>query len=815
MRDELPRGTVTFLFTDVEGSTRLLDELGAERYAAALADHRRVVREACAANEGVEVDTQGDAFLVAFSTAPGALAAAARLTEELEPSPVRVRIGVHTGTPLVTGEGYVGADVHRAARIAASGHGGQVLVSDSTASLVDRNLLRDLGEHRLKDLSAPERIYQLGDGGFPPLTSLHHTNLPVPATPFLGREKELAEVGGLLSRSDVRLLTLTGPGGTGKTRLAAQAAGMSAGEYPDGIWWVPLDTLRDATLVLESAAQVLGAKRELRAHVGDKRMLILFDCFERVLDGAGGVADLQSGCPNLKLLVTSRERLHLTGEQEYAVPPFAHQEAVGFFSARARAAKHNFEADATVSEICRRLDDIPLALELAAARVKVLSTRQILERGLPLSTPGPRDLPDRQRTLRATIEWSYELLTEEERQLFRRLAVFAGGCTLEAAEEVTEADVETLQSLVDKSLLRSSNERYGMLETIREFGAELLVESSEDELLRDRHLAFYLALVEEIEPRLTGPEQRQWFERLAREQENVRGALTFACDRGDGERALMLAGTIWRFWWTHGPVAEASRWYERAFALAASTSDRARARGLFGAAHMAEALGKTAQARTQYEQAADLLRRIGETRWLILALTHLAGTYDADSERAESTQIEALTLAEASGDRRGAAIVKGNLASIRLAKGDNEQAEELLAEALEGHRALGDVYGIAACLSSLAKLALRHGDVEAAVSNVRESLALSHSIGDVLSLAEALSIAAATVLARGDPQTAARLCAADDALCSAHGFDPASMLDATARAAREAMNDGFDEVWAAGANLDLEAAVELAFSALD
>ena len=482
VRGDLPSGTVTFLFTDVEGSTKLLHELGAEAYAAALAEHRRVIREACAAEGGVEVDTQGDAFFFAFPTAPGAIAAAEAMTEALAAGPIQVRIGLHTGTPLLTEEGYVGGDVHRAARIAAVGHGGQVLVSSATAQLVEVELA-DLGEHRLKDLSAPERIYQLGEG-LPSLNSLYRTNLPIPSTPFLGREAELAEVASLLASSDTRLLTLTGPGGTGKTRLAAQAAGLVSDRYADGVWWIPLGPLRDPKLVLVTAAQIVGSKNGLAGHIQDKEMLCLFDNFEQVVEAAADIAELLASCPNLDLLVTSREPLHVTGEQEYAVPPFVHEEGVGFFLARARAVKADFEADEAVSEICRRLDDLPLALELAAARVKALTSTQILERlehRLPLLTGGARDLPERQRTLRATIEWSYDLLAEEEQRLFARLSVFSGGCTLEAAEDVCEADLDTLQSLVDKSLLRFTNERYWMLETIREYAADRLRESDEKE----------------------------------------------------------------------------------------------------------------------------------------------------------------------------------------------------------------------------------------------------------------------------------------------------------------------------------------------
>jgi PAS domain S-box-containing protein len=525
VRSDLPSGTVTFLFTDVEGSTRLLHELGAEAYADALAEHRRVIRETCARHDGVEVDTQGDAFFVAFPTAPAALQAAQVMTEALASGPIQVRIGVHTGTPLISQEGYVGGDVHRAARIAAVGHGGQVLISSATAQLVEVELA-DLGEHRLKDLSAPERIYQLGEEAFPALNSLYRTNLPIPATPFLGREAELAAVASLLASSGTRLLTLTGPGGTGKTRLAAQAAGLVSGSYADGVWWIPLGALRDPKLVLITAAQIVGSKDGLAGHIQDKEMLCLFDNFEQVVEAAADVAELLASCPNLDLLVTSREPLHVTGEQEYLVPPFVHEEAVDFFLARARAVKADFEADEAVSEICRRLDDLPLALELAAARVKALTSRQILERlehRLPLLTGGARDLPERQRTLRATIEWSYDLLGDEEQGLFARLSVFAGGYTLEAAEEVCEATVDTLQALVDKSLLRFSDERYWMLETIREYAAERLAHLGEAEAVRNRHAQFFLHLAERMASELSGLPQATELNQLIAELDNVRG----------------------------------------------------------------------------------------------------------------------------------------------------------------------------------------------------------------------------------------------------------------------------------------------------
>ncbi len=378
VRRDLPLGTVTFLFTDVESSTRLLHELGAEGYGQALAKHRRVLREAFAAQGGVEVDTQGDAFFVAFPTGPGALGAAADTMAGLAAGPIRVRIGIHTGTPHVTDEGYVGVDVHRAARIAAAGHGGQVLVSASTAALVGVEELRDLGEHRLKDLSAPERIYHVGDEDFPALKSLYRTNLPIPATPFLGRENELAEVLDLLE--DARLLTLTGPGGTGKTRLGLQAAAEASDRYPDGVFWVPLAPLRDAELVLETAGQALGATDGLADHVSDKSLLLLLDNFEHVVEAAEGLAELLAACPNLQLLVTSRELLRLPAEQAYPVPPLEPDDGAELFLARAHAVDPAFAATPAVPELCARLENLPLALELAAARVRVLSPEQLLDR---------------------------------------------------------------------------------------------------------------------------------------------------------------------------------------------------------------------------------------------------------------------------------------------------------------------------------------------------------------------------------------------------------------------------------------------------
>ena len=429
MRADLPTGTVTFLLTDVEGSTRLLHSLGAEAYAEALAEHRRVIREACGSEGGVEVDTQGDAFFFAFPTAPGAIDAASALTEALASGPIFVRAGLHTGTPLLTEEGYVGDDVHFAARVASSAHGGQVVLSAATAELADVELT-DLGEHRLKDIEQAVSIYQLGTGTFPPLKTISNTNLPRPASSFLGREAELAEV---LSHIDerARLVTLTGPGGTGKTRLAIEAASTLVGSYKAGVFWVGLVSLRDPLLVTEAIAQVLRAKDGLAEHIGERELLLLLDNLEQVIESAPQLSELLTACANLTLLVTSRELLRIQGEVEYAVPPLVEREAIELFCERSQ-----MESSEEIAELCARLDSLPLAVELAAARTKALTPAQILERlsGRLDLLRGGRDADPRQETLRATIEWSHELLSPEERELFARLSVFAGGCTLEAAE---------------------------------------------------------------------------------------------------------------------------------------------------------------------------------------------------------------------------------------------------------------------------------------------------------------------------------------------------------------------------------------------
>jgi predicted ATPase/class 3 adenylate cyclase len=485
MRPDVPTGTVTFLFTDVEGSTKLLHELGDESYAQLLAEHRRIVREACVRGGGIEVDTQGDAFFFAFPTAPGAIAAASEMTEGLASGPIQVRIGLHTGKPVVTGEGYVGDDVHFAARVAATGHGGQIVLSHVTAELVT-GAVTSLGSHPLKDIAEPVSIYQLGDRSFPPLKTIAKSNLPTPASSFLGREEELYAADHFLR--ETRLLTISGPGGAGKTRfsleLARRAREERFSDYQDGVFSCFFSSLRDSTLVLATIAHTLsvreqpgqGALQTLSSHLEGKQMLLLLDNLEHLLEAAPELSELLSACSGLTLLCTSRELLRVTGERSYALPPLQEDEGVSLFCERAQV-----DPSEDITVLCSRLEGLPLAIELAAARARILTPAQLLERlsfRLDLLKAG-RDADPRQQTLRATIEWSYDLLSAEEQELFARLAVFSGGCTLEAAEDVAGADLDLLQSLCDKSVLRFTGGRYWMLETIREYAGEWLAKGAQ------------------------------------------------------------------------------------------------------------------------------------------------------------------------------------------------------------------------------------------------------------------------------------------------------------------------------------------------
>jgi predicted ATPase len=756
---ELPSGTVTFLFTDIEGSTTLLHDLGADRYADSLAQHRRLLREAFAAHGGVEVDTQGDAFFFAFAEAGEALTAAREAQEALEPEPIRVRIGLHTGEPLLAGEGYVGVDVHKAARICSAGHGGQVLVSERTKLAVGDANLRPLGLHRLKDLTAPEPLYQVGDADYPPLKSLNQSNLPLQPTPFVGREKELGEVLVLLRHGNGRVLTLTGPGGSGKTRMAVQAAAEVVEEREHGVWWVGLQAVDDAELVLPAIGSTLGAKGDLAEHVANRQMLLLLDNLEQVVEAAPALGELLASCPRLELLVTSREPLRLAGEQEYPVPPFVEEEAVGFFFSRARAIRPGFEDDGSLRAICRRLDYLPLALELAAARVKALSPAQILarlEQSLPLLTGGARDAPERQRTLRATIDWSYELLAPDEQRLFRALAVFTGGCSLEAAEQIAGASLDGLHSLVDKSLLRFAEERYSMLATIREYARERLDESGEADELGRRHADFFLTLAESAAMSAEHDYGRR-YDILPPEQENLRAAIDWLAAAGDLERALQLAIALENFWVIVDPF-EGMRRFE-ALLGEGGVSDIVRARALRCFAGCSFLAGRFEQAQRANEESLALFRAARDEPG-IAELLHRIGINTlmlGDRERAQEQLEESLVLFRKLGSARGEAEAIGALGYVAHDARDFERALELFSRSEKMSAEVGFTWWELSMVGYAADCEFELGRIDASERKNRRALELARQIDDRQALIYTLAHIARDAAARGNAGRAGRL----------------------------------------------------------
>ena len=813
MERELPAGTVTFAFTDVEGSTKLLRQLGTDAYADALAEHRRALRATFVRHDGVEVDTQGDSFFIAFSTAPAALAAAAEAQQVLAAGPIRVRIGVHTGTPRVTDEGYVGPDVHRAARIAAAGHGGQILVSASTASLVEDDGLRDLGEHRLKDLAASERIYQLGGGEFPPLRSLQQTNLPIPATPFLGREREIDEVTTLLRGGPARLLTLSGPAGAGKTRLALQAAAEASDHYPDGVFWTPLAALRDSKLVLEIAAQAVEAKGGLADRIADRQLLLILDNFEHLIDAAGELAGLLATCPNLQLLITSRELLRLPGEQAYPVPTLEPQDAAELFTARARAADPQFEPSSVVEQLCSRLDNLPLALELAASRVAVLSPEQLLGRlskRLDLLKAG-RGVDPRQQTLRATIEWSFDLLDEEEQILFERLSVFRGGCTVEAAEEICEAQIDTLQSLIDKSLLRRQGERFWMLETIREYATERL-ERREGAVVRaDRHADYFIA-VAEAAARGRPDEDVKHGPRLYVELDNFRRALGWLVASGDVERELRLAtGAFWCLW-TRGGYRELHGWLASALERAADADAYLRTEALGAAALAAANQGESEVARAYARESLALARQSGDKRQIEWALRVLSfDEPDLDERRRLLRECERL-LRELGNDA-GLGWVTYLRGMTFVVEGRFDSAQKTLEQAAALFRELGRQWE-----ATNAEIAIGYSLVAAdrladARPILRDALATTVEIESPSSTMDALVLLAA-VRMEADTPAATRLLGAVRTIADETGHDldrlEGDVFETRQRLAREQLGERFEAEWEAGSRLTLEEAVALA-----
>ncbi|MFN2470787.1 MAG: adenylate/guanylate cyclase domain-containing protein [Gaiellaceae bacterium] len=734
---DLPGGTVTFLFTDVEGSTRLLAEHG-EGYAGLLAEHRRLLRDAFAAHGGVEVDTQGDAFFVAFAHAPEAFAAACEAQEALAATPVRVRIGIHTGEPQVTDEGYVGMDVHRAARIAAAGHGGQILVSERSRSLLDGTELTDLGLHRLKDLGQPEKLFQLGQESFPPLKTLDATNLPAQPGPLIGRERELEELVALVRAE--RVVTMTGSGGSGKTRLALQVAAELVGQFSDGVFWVPLAAVTGARLVVATIGSTLGAQADPASHIDERRMLLLLDNLEQVLEAAPALSELVGRCPNLHLLVTSRALLRIAGECGYAVDPLPEADAVELFRRHAAVA----EPEAAVLEICRRVDCLPLAVELAAARTALLPPELLLERlaqRLPVLTGGRRDAPARQRTLRATIEWSYELLSSEEQTLFRQLAVFVGSFDVAAAEEVAGADLDGFQSLIEKSLLRRwGSGRLGMLETVREYAGERLDETVDAQDVRERHANYYMGVAESAGLAADDEARPQRHALVIADQANIRAALDFYVGSDELESAMLTFVALENFWVTNDPqegIRRGAALVERVDEVSPLT----RARMLRAYASSAYLVGD--------EHAVDALERslaehrsLGDERGIAILLHRLAvaAAHQGDTAQARALADESLALHRRSGSKKGECQAIGLLAHLEHEEGRGELALKLIAASISLAGEVGFIWWQAGNALLAAEWAQELGRRDEADRWAREAMSAAHGIGDSIRCMSALMV---------------------------------------------------------------------------
>ncbi len=767
-RADLPEGTVTLLFTDIEGSTQLLRRLGA-RYAEVQARHRALLRAAFAGAGGVEVDTQGDAFMVAFRSAADAAAAATdaqrALADETWPDDVRVpvRMGLHTGEPERGPEGYVGIDVVRASRICAVAHGGQILVSQLTRDLVaDAGYETiDLGRHGLKDIAEQERLYQLvADGmqeSFPPPRTLGGATLPALHHRLVGRQGDLARIQALLARPDVRLVTITGAGGAGKSRLALEAASAAALERP--VHLVGLAPVSDPTLVLTEIARAVGAReasgRSTAESIADtlrgSHTLLFLDNLEHLAPAARDIAALLDLAADLEVLTTSRTPLRLSGEHVLPLDPLAIDDAVTLFVelAAARGVVLREETRDDVRAICRRLDGLPLAIELVAARLVVLPPARVLEaldQGLALEMEGPIDLPERQRTLRATIAWSYQLLTPSQQNLHDALAVFSGGCTLDDARAVSQsgpASFSDLEALVAWSLVRSDvadgDARLSMLETVREDAVARLQQEGKLDDLRHRHADRFLELAAAAEDGLAGPDQAQWLDRLERELDNVRATLDWCLSSGRVEDALRALSALGRFWRAHGHVTEARRLLALGLASGNKVPDDVRADALFTSARQAAAQSDLDAEVPLLEEALALFRTLGRRHEVAQVLGQLGwialqqGRIDPAQELCE----EALETARATGDPRATSAALNYLADVFSTQGEHPRALAAHEEALALRRTLGDPLLVANSSYNLGISAFENGQIARAREAFEESFSLARDLGDVLHTAAA------------------------------------------------------------------------------
>ncbi|MGH2472916.1 MAG: adenylate/guanylate cyclase domain-containing protein [Candidatus Limnocylindria bacterium] len=835
----LPAGTLTFLFTDIEGSTRLQNELGTDRYQDVLETHTRLLRDAFK-DDGVEIRIEGDALFVVFPVAAQAVRATAAAQRALagakfpHGATLRVRMGMHTGEGRPAspdaGADYVGIDVNRAARVAAAGHGGQVLMTEATATLARADLgdglsLRDLGEFRLKDLARPEHVYQLVISGaaadFPPIRSLDRsaTFLPQQPTTFIGRAREIAEGRRLLESA--RLVTLTGPGGTGKTRLSLRIAEESAHGFGDGTYFVPLAPINDPELVPSTIAHSLGVQvsgsemplSRVLDHLKNKRMLLVLDNFEQILPAAPIVGQLLGASSALKVIASSRAPLRIAGEQEFPVPPLevpdpqhlptievlAQSDAVRLFIERANAVRPDFrvtpENAGAVAEICNRLDGLPLAIELAAARVKVLTPQAMLPKlrqGLDMLASTGRDLPERQRTLRGAITWSWDLLNPAECRLFSRLAVFVSGGMLAQIEEICGpakelggSDVlDVLSSLVEHSLVRQSEvggeSRFRMLVTIREYALERLDESDERDLIRMRHARSYLALAEQARPYLQGNEQKVWLDLLEQEHDNVRAALESSIADRRGEDACRLVFALWRFWQVRGHLVEGAHWCERVLALpTTAVPPLVLMQALEATAGIAYWRGDFPIASEAYIKAADLAHAHGDDATQANAdynLSFVYGVPGSDLPRALDLLRSARQKWARVGDRAGIARAAWGLASFlqfgrrgTIDPARLEEARVAAQEALAVHREGTNRFDLAWSLHLAGMIAVKRDDFAAAAASFREAAEIFSEDNDLSGLVIIASDCGELAAAQGHPERQAILVGFADALAERAG----------------------------------------------
>jgi len=869
----LPTGTVTFLFSDMEASTRLVQEIGPAAFTRALDLHNATLRGSFARHEGIERGTQGDSFLAMFRDAPSAVAAASEAQEALAATDwpagasIQVRMGLHTGVGALGGDDYVGVDVNRAARIASLAHGGQVILSDATRALVEDALpagatLRRLGEHRLKDFARPERLHQLVVPGlraeFPALRQASETlgNLPARLTSFVGREFELAELRTLLAGA--RLLTLTGPGGTGKTRLAIELAHDRAGRFEDGAWLVGLASIVEPELVPAAIASALSiveqrgvsATDQLTTFLADRSILLVLDNFEQVLGAATQVGDLLLAAPGLHVVVTSRAALGLSMEQEYPVAPLAvpstggdpanarATDSVRLFVERARRVLPAYELTAddvpAVATICRRLDGLPLGIELAAARVGLLPPRVLAERlASRLELPGrsARDLPERQQTLRTAIAWSHELLDPPARRLLARLSVFTGGFRLEEAEAVGgTADelgaevIDALSLLVGHSLVQPTTgpdvPRFRLLETIRMFAAEQLAESGEADTIRQRHAWAYLALAEDAAEQMPGRDQVPWLDRLSADHDNLRGAIVWAVAAGHAELAHRLATASWRFWQFRGHIAEGRQRLAAVLAMpGADAPSTWRMRAVEAAGGLEWWAGRVAEADAAYTTQVELARELGDPHGIGDALFNLAHTrvlLAADPGELEVYATEATACYRRAGDERALARVAWTGGYPLLLSGRIAEAETLIRDSLRRFQTLEDDFYIALSYGAMGDLSLVQGRIGEAFRWGLKAVYAQRALDDIASITLALESAAIMLVAAGLPREGAVAKGAFEASCSRHGvrppLDPATWMTylgiSAEQVAAELASDAYAEERERGAAMSLDEVLE-------